>query len=507
MKVLLINCPVRERIPPYTLPLGLAYLISCLRKANHKVEVLDINGYQYSRDEVEEQVKKLNYDIICTGGLITQYKYLKFLTALLKKYHPAKSIVIGGNIADEIPHLLFKHTSSDMLMLGEAENTICELADALEKGKSLKDVDGLVYKENGKIIYNKPRKLIQDVDTIPFPEYDLFPVQTYIENYKKVANNYIVMPMIITRGCPFVCKFCYHSFMGEKARFRSADNIIAEMKYLIKNYNINSVQFYDDLFLLNRKIVEELCDKMVKENLNLRWHCITRLEMLDEKLILRMKKAGCYSISYGIESGSQTILDNMRKGINLQKAKETYKRIKKLGLKSFGTLMLGYPGENIKTIRETVQFCKELGLPALFFFATPYPGTSLYEEWKHKIPDEDKYVESLGDVYDLKINMTDFTDEELLKIRDDIEHELRSYCYSRPWIAARLIKDYYLQWGLKTTTMACLKKAYAVLPFAKILHSNYIRRKPDHSKLPEQKEPAEVDRAKLEYTEKATANA
>lgn len=505
MKVLLINCPVRERAPPYSLPLGLAYLIPFLRKANHKVEVLDINGYQYSREEVKEHIKKLDCDIICTGGLLTQYKYLKFLTAALKKYHPNVPIVIGGNIANEIPHLLFKHTSSDILMLGEAEITICQLADALENRAPFKNIDGLAYKENDNVIYTAPRKIIENIDSIPFPEWDLFPVETYIQNYQKVANNYRAMPMIITRGCPFVCKFCYHSFMNEKARFRTPDNIISEMKYLIDKYKINSVMFYDDLFLLNRKIVEELCDMLIQQKIDLKWNCLTRLEMLDENLILKMKKAGCIFISYGMESGSQTILDNMRKGINIQNAKETYKRIRKLGLINFGTFMLGYPGENMKTIRETVDYCKELGLPAAFFFATPYPGTALYEEWKHKIPDEDKYVESLGDVYDFKLNMTEFSDEELIKIRDDIEHELKLYCYVRPWIVARLVKDYYLQWGLKTTVTASFKTLYSFMPFTKVMSSNLLRRKPQHSKIQDQKDSIEANQTKLQYAEKAAA--
>ena len=143
MKVLLVNCPVRERAPPYTLPLGMAYLISVLRKANHKVDVLDINGYRYGKEEVEQEIKKRSYDMVCTGGVVTIYKYIKFLTAALKKYHPDKPVVIGGNVAEAIPHLLFKYTLSDILMVGEAELTICELADALEKGTPLKDVNGL----------------------------------------------------------------------------------------------------------------------------------------------------------------------------------------------------------------------------------------------------------------------------------------------------------------------------------------------------------------------------
>lgn len=475
MKVLLVNCPVRERAPPYTLPLGMAYLIAVLRKAGHKVEVLDINGYRYDRNEVEDKIKGLTYDMVCTGGVVTLYKYLKFLTAALKKYHPDKPVVVGGNIANEIPHLLFKHTSTDILMLGEAEITICELADALEKGTALKKVDGIACMEKGNTIYTSPRKIIEDIDTIPFPEWDMFPVETYIANLREFQKNYRVMPTILTRGCPFVCKFCYHSFMGDKARFRSADNVIAEIKQLKEKYNINGISFYDDLLLLNRKVVEEMCDKMIEQKLNLKWHCLTRLEYLYDDLLRKMKKAGCYSISYGMESGSQTILDNMKKGINLEKAKEIFKRVKGLGLKTAGTFMIGYPGENMKTIRETVDFCKELGLPANFFFATPFPGTPLYEEWKHKIKNEDEYVEKLGDVDNLVINMTDFTDEELIRIRDSIERELRIYCHIRPWILARHIKDYYMQWGIKKTVKACLRRIRGFVTFTNAEDPNILK--------------------------------
>jgi radical SAM superfamily enzyme YgiQ (UPF0313 family) len=475
MKVLLVNCPVRERAPPYTLPLGMAYLIAVLRKAGHKVEVLDINGYRYDRNDVEDKIKGLNYDMVCTGGVITIYKYLKFLTAALKKYHPGKPVVVGGNIANEIPELLFSHTSADILMIGEAETTICELADALGKNTPLKNVDGLAYRENGGIVYTSPRKIIENIDSIPFPEWDLFPVETYIENLREYEKNYRVMPMLLTRGCPFVCRFCYHSFMNEKARFRSADNIVAEMRQMKEKYGINGIAFYDDLLLLNRKVVEEMCDKMIEQKLNLKWHCLTRLEYLYEDLILKMKKAGCFSISYGLESGSQTILNNMKKGIKLDEAKATFKRIKRLGLKSAGTFMIGYPGENMKTIRETVDFCKELGLPANFFFATPFPGTPLWEEWKHKIRNEDEYVEKLGDVQNLVVNMTDFSDEELIKLRDEIEKELRMYCYARPWILARLVKDYFMQWGFKKTVKSCLRRVKGFVTFTDAEDPNIVK--------------------------------
>lgn len=445
MKILLINPPVREWAKPNVLPLGLGYIASALRKENHNVEIMDINAFRFSSEQVEGKIKNADFDIVGIGGIVTIYKYVKWLTELLKKHHPDKKIIIGGSVGSSIPDIIFEHTKADIICIGEGEIAVVELMDALITGKDLNGIQGIWFRSrDGRIIKNKIRPPVQDLDKIPFPAWDLFPMDIYLKNPVGAPNrnkwvdgctdtvNILSMNLSGSRGCPYKCIYCYHDFMGQKYRHRSSGNIIQEMKILNAKYGVQYFHFIDDEFCMDRDFVFSFC-KAMKDNFDskISWGCTGRVNLMSEYLIKTMKDSGCVLIGYGIESGSQKILDIMKKQVKVEQAKEAVRLTKKhLGWADC-SFMVGTPGENWQTLQETIDFCKELELyPEVIFFTTPYPGTELYNMAlsQKKIADEEKYVLGLGEQGEkICVNFTDFSDDELLKAQQQMINELKAW--------------------------------------------------------------------------------
>jgi len=460
MKILLINPPIREHALPYELPIGLGIIANVLLGDGHEVKVLDINAERLSQPEVCERVSLQSYyDIIGVGGLITTYKYLKWLIPELKKRNPNSKIVVGGGVVIENPDLLISRVPADIAVIGEGEITMKELASVLESGGSLEKINGLVYKEKGRLIRTPPRPLISDLDSLPFPAWDLFPMDIYLYNVvcastlgKKTETN-----ILAARGCPYGCKFCWHMF-GRGARFRSVDNVVEEIKLLIRKYNVEAIHMIDETFTLSKKRVMEFCDRLIQEKIDIAWSSLARVNLVDEEMLKKMKQAGCFRVGYGIESGSQRILDRMNKGITTKQAERAIKLTRRIGLEVGATFMLGYPGEDLTTIKETVDFCQGLMLtPTALFYTTPYPGTDLYEEVKSQVirryGEEEKFIETLGDAYDFTINLTDFSDEDLVRLGEETRAKLRKipfYKYLRlAWIEYKRSGIIGLMWSIK----------------------------------------------------------
>ena len=353
MKVLLINPPYRESLPPSVFPSGIGYIASVLMEGGHEVSVLDINGCRYSRKEVEKQIRETNFDLVAIGGLITRYKYIKWVCTLLKKYHPDKFRIVGGAIATSASELVINKMDIDGIVLGEGEYTILELANALEKGSDLKKVDGIWFKKNGKVVKNQPRELIKDLDSLPFPAWDLFPIKKYLQVpcYGKIPVTYKSMNISTVRGCPFSCKFCYNVFGTKTSRARSIDNVISEINELREKYGVKAFLFEDDLFTLNRARVMEFCKKIMKKKLDIIWGASARVDVVDEEMLMTMKQAGCILISYGIETGSQKMLDSIGKGVKVEQAKKAIRLTKKTGMQIVTSFMVGVPGETPETIK------------------------------------------------------------------------------------------------------------------------------------------------------------
>jgi anaerobic magnesium-protoporphyrin IX monomethyl ester cyclase len=448
LKVLLINPPIREWSKPNVFPLGLGYLASVLRQAGHQVEVLDINAHRFTPAEVEEKIKSLDFDVVGIGAIVTVYRYVKWLIAIIKKHQPSKKIIIGGSVGGSIPHIILHRTKADIVCIGEGESTILEIVSALENRRSLADVAGIWYRsEDGLVQKTAPRPPLRDLDAIPLPAWDLFPMDVYLCNPVGAPNRNkwlggsaddqapLSMNLYATRGCPYQCIYCYHDFMGQGYRHRSPENVMREIRVLHETYKVPYFHFVDDEFVMKKSFVEEFC-RLIKDysreaGCRLTWGCAGRVNLMTEALVTTMADAGCVLIGYGIESGSQKMLDLIKKKVTVAQAKNAIRLTKKYLGWADCSFMIGYPGETRETIQETVDFCKELALaPEVIFLLTPYPGTELYSLalQQGKIKDEEEYVLNLGEQGEkVRVNFTDFSDEELIGIQEAMIKELNAW--------------------------------------------------------------------------------
>ena len=446
MKVLLVNPPIREWAKPNCFPEGLGILASCLKKTGRKVEAVDINAYRYSKEQVYEIIKKSDYDMVGMGGLITVYSYMMWFTKICKELHPDKPIILGGNAVTPIPQLILKHTEADIACINEGEKTIVEVANAIEKRQSLKGISGIWYREkNGDIVENPVRPAIEDLDTIPWADRDIFPTEIYVSNSVGTINrrkwidgewdenlekkrSFIVR---LSRGCPYRCTFCYHDFMGMKFRMRSPEKIIEEVEYLRKRFDINYFGLGDDMATANKNDFVEVCRLINEKKLGIKFFTSVRANLVTEEFLKLLKDNGCEMVCMGLESASPKILKIMNKKVTVEQQRMAVKLVKQYFGWADTTFIIGYPGETYETVRETIDFCKEMDLqPEAVFYATPYPGTWLYDEAlrRNLIKDEHKFILRLNEQGEKPIvNFTDWSDEELVAIKENMAKELNAW--------------------------------------------------------------------------------
>ena len=461
MKVLLINPPIRENASPINFPIGLGIIASVLLESGHEVEILDINALRLPKEQIAQNLKKYSPELVGIGGLITTYKYMKWIIPEIKALFPEVAIVVGGGVVTENPEILMKATVCDYAVVAEGEITIVELMDAIKNKSDLSKINGLAYKnELGEIIVNPKRELIKNLDEVPMPAYKLFPMDVYLKNqsHSRVLGPQLEMNLITSRGCPFNCNYCYHIF-SKGVRLRSIDHVIEEIKFFIEQYHVTSFILIDETFTINAKRVTEFCAALKREKIKITWSCYARVSLVEKDLLKLMKDHGCYRIGFGIESGSQKILDLMNKRETVEQAERAIKMVRKAGLICGTTFMFGYPGETLETIQQTVSFCQKQLIPASFFFTTPYPGTQLYSVVQDKVfgkyKDLDDFLERLGDASDFVVNLTDFDDDELIQLREQTNRAVQKIPYlKRPLYYYQL----YEQTGLKLFSKRILKK-------------------------------------------------
>lgn len=445
MKMLILNPPIREWAKPNVFPLGLGYIASVLKEDGFYVEVLDINACRWSKNEVEDKIANAEFDVAGIGAIVTVYSYVKWLTGIIKKYHPGKKIVIGGSVGTSIPEIILTKTSADIVCIGEGEVTVVELMRTMQRNEDFSSVDGIWFRNgDGQIIRNRARKPIANLDVLPWPAWDLFPLETYLKNPVGAPNRNkwidgsasaaapLSMNINGTRGCPYQCIYCYHDFMGAGYRHRSTESIIQEMKYFHENHGVNYFHFTDDEYCLKKNFLFDFCRLMKQEfGGKVTWGCAGRVNLMSDKLVGEMVDAGCICIGYGIESGSQRMLDVMKKGVTVEQAKKAVRLTQKYLGWADCSFMIGAPGENRSTIRETIDFCKELDLaPEVIFFCTPYPGTELYEMALKagKIKNEEEYVLNLGEQGEkIMVNFSELNDEELFEEQQHMIRELNAW--------------------------------------------------------------------------------
>ncbi len=354
---------------------SLAYLAAMVDDKN-EVKIIDCIAenidWRKFRQYLEKE--KPNYIVInVISSIVTNDLYAAYLAKPLGTI----SIAIGPHVTALPEETLKRYPSLDFCILGEAEVTLKELIEFCEKKGDLSEIRGIAYRERGIPRVAALRPLIENLDDIPVARYDLLPIDKY--RMPVVGDRYTYV--LASRGCPYYCSFCRQPIMWQrKVRIRSAGKIMEELRAL-KKIGVTNFGFHCDTFTLDKKMVIDLCKMIIAENLNLRWAANSRVDTVDEEMLHWMKKAGCWMVAYGIESGSQVILNNVKKGITLKQIEDTVNASHRAGILNWGYFVMGLPGETEETIKETIAFAKRLPLDYVnFAVGTPYPGTDFYEE-------------------------------------------------------------------------------------------------------------------------------
>lgn len=400
MKVLFVNPPQTASkykfmgvIAP---PLGIAYMAGVLQENHIDVEILDASAEDMDFKDVEKELLKRKPDLVALTALTPTIGRALETAQVVKETLPDSIVVMGGYH----PTFNFIETledeNVDIVIRGEGEYIMLNLVQALENQSSLHDVKGIVFedKNSKEIVVNPEAPLIQDLDELPFPALNLLPMK----KYRLLDMDTHMTTMITTRGCPMQCSFCSSAAMhGKKIRERSVENIVDEIEYLKTNYDIDTIAFMDDTFTLKKRKVMAICDEILKRNIEIMWGCTSRVDTLDEKLLKKMKEAGCITIFIGVESADQQQLDNMCKNTTIAKIENAFKIAHKLKIRTIASVALGMPGDTKEIMNKTVKFVHKLKPNyAIYSLATPYPGTRFYKEAFEKnlikIKDWSKYT-------------------------------------------------------------------------------------------------------------------
>lgn len=393
MKVVLIKAPYFEVYKGLSgfvtnqAPLGLAYIAAVLREAKHTVILLDPENQDMTYEDVGAFIKKETPDIVGISSVTVNFGNAICL-AKLAKQSAETLVVIGGIHATSMPEeVLENYPEIDLVVIGEGEITMRELCDALDSGGKVNyaSIAGLAFhNDTGQVVKSPPRPLIMELDSLPFPARDLLPMKKY--NVQVLISNVrgVKATMISSRGCPSQCTFCAsHLTMGRKHRIRSVESVVDEMEHLVHQYKAKYIQFYDDIFTINYKRTVDMCNLIIKRKLKVKWFAHTKVNTVDEDLLRLMKRAGCAHVSFGIESGDQTILKNIKKGITLVQARYAVKACQRAGIKTITSWIFGHIGETPKTIKDTIDFAVELNSDvAVFSILVPLPGTEVYDKYR-----------------------------------------------------------------------------------------------------------------------------
>jgi len=379
LHVTLVNPPYRtqphQHIPfP---PLGIGYLAAVLEKNNFKVDILDCQASRYTFDDYKCEVAKRKPDVIGVTAPTRLYNSAKEIIKISKEVHPNVVTMLGGahvtfwneKALQECPQL-------DVVVRKEGEYTLLELVQRLEAGKDIRDVAGTTQRKNDRFIFNVDRPYIENLDELPFPARHLWDLDA-------IRREEDMFYLITTRGCTAWCNFCAAVRMfGQRYRMRSIQNVVDELEFLYKTYNAENFTFCDDAFTVDMKRTEKLCEEINRRNLEIKWNMGTRVDRVSKELLQKMKDAGCVSMWCGLESGTQKVLNDMRKDISTDQTKKALKWVREIGLKPTPNVLLGYPGETMESALRSIKFAEEVSPDEIAYYniATPYPGTPMYDE-------------------------------------------------------------------------------------------------------------------------------
>lgn len=365
--------------PPYPLeeapspPLGISYVAAACEKAGADVRIFDYIVRKYSPEKLKKEIEQFEPDVIGTTAVTMNYKKAAEIIGEAKQIKPTLLTLIGGpHVSFDVENTLNNYPQMDIVVIGEAEQTLAELVPALMNKDTWKDIKGIAYRDSGAIVRTEARPHLDDLDKLPLPARHLLPMSRY------QALGFPVS-IITSRGCPNKCIFCLgRKMVGFKVRYRSTKSVVDEIESILA-YGIDFINIADDLFTANKKRVQEFCDEIKKRGIKFQWSVFARVNTVDEELLQIMKDAGCHSISFGIESGNQDMLNLVRKGITLDQVRRAAAICKKSGIIAHGSFLAGLPGESLETLKDSQRLSEEIDILYGYHFLAPFPGTTVRE--------------------------------------------------------------------------------------------------------------------------------
>ncbi len=425
---------------------SLAYLAAMVPE-DMTVRIIDAIAEEMSPDAFFREIEKESpqfYVTYITGTTFT----MDAKGVQRAKKVGAKTIAVGTHVSAVPQNTIELVPELDFVIRHEPETTFRDIIDHVREGRSIESVTGIAHRSpDGKSVLTADRPLMKSLDELPIPKQHLLPLDKYKMPF--LGKRYVWV--LTNRGCPYSCTYCFEGVVwGKSVRYRSAESIYKELEYLVQ-HNVRNVLFLADLFTYDKKGVNELCDLIIQRGLKIRWTCNSRVDTIDEQQLIKMKKAGCWLVAFGIESGSQQVLDNVKKDAKVEQAAQTVRMCNKHGIKTWGYFIIGLPGENKQTVRQTIDFAKSIPLDiALFHVAMPYAGTEFYfqsvangwlntTDWKHFDMNDSSVVG-----YD------DFSSQEILKATKQAFREF----YFRPkqmWRMSKMMLgsgDLGMIWGV-----------------------------------------------------------
>lgn len=394
-------------------PLGIMFLASVVRDMNHEVRIFDGNVQQADLKQTLDYIKEFNPNIIgitaATPNIANAFK----LASEVKKINENIKIILGGPHPTVAPKNCLDNKFIDFILIGEGESTIKELIGCMESNGDFSKINGIGFLKEGKAVITPKRELIKDINALLMPAYDLIPIEKY---WCPQITEFPFTSMITSRGCPYQCIFCgVQAIFGHEYRFMSPENIIAQIEILQEKYGIKTIIFKDSEFALRKNRIEKFCDLIIEKGIKVKWLCNGRINNMTKELLMKMKNAGCFSITYGVESGSDRILTVLKKNISLEQARKTIYLTKEAGIEAVANFIIGNPTETKEDIETTINFAIELDTDyATFSNMVPFPGTEIYDmalknKWVHSVDIETYKNDSVV------MNATELDTKELKK--------------------------------------------------------------------------------------------
>ena len=429
-KVLFVNIPHASRLSHVSkivadihFPIGLAYIMNSVSSQcqGYDFDLLDLNFYANDEQSIKKYFSE-NYkynslpDFVLFGAMSTNYLQVKNISRILKSLFPSIKLVCGGTIAKIHSQFLLEKLGLDICVIGEGEETVVEL---LKCPKKLSTINGIAFLDKDGYVKTPMRGRVERIQSL-IPVYRYFNMEGYI-SARKYSQGFRGFMVSGSRGCYYKCEFCHRPF-GNEIKYRPVEEIVGEISYLVKTYKLEYFSLCDELPWSSKKWMSELATCLIDNRIKVMWIAggrVNQFSYKDRDLLRLAKKAGLVRIGFGVESASKKILQNMKKvGVSPERTKETFRLLRKIGIKPSAAIVMGFPGETPETIQETVDFLKEnLLVMRSFFILQPYPGTEVYEKYvKDKVSEED-WLENYshdGDASKLTVNLTNMTDEEFM---------------------------------------------------------------------------------------------